>query len=307
LNSKIKILQLLRLIGEFLLIKPLKRHRKLCVAIPASIVSDVPHLREKTFKIGLIGRALAIFRVDEVIIYPDMLGADQRGDLNFVATILSYMETPQYLRKKLFKIMPKLRYAGILPPLRTPHHPTQSKMKNLKIGEFREGVVVAKSKRGVLVDVGVEKPIPISGVRIPLGTRVTVKIVKNGENPRAELTNRNEISIYWGYKVTLSKIPFGRMIKDGAFDMVIATSRRGEPFMKVKDALLGKWRKSKCILVAFGSPSQGLWEIVEQEGMKLNELADFIVNTVPKQATETVRTEEALYATLAILNLLAED
>lgn len=288
------------------MIQPPKRHPKLCVAIPASVVSDVPHLREKTFKIGFIGRALAIFRVDEVIIYPDMLNVNQRKDLNFIATILSYMETPQYLRKRLFKIMPELRYAGILPPLRTPHHPIRSKMKNLRMNEFREGLVVAKNKQGILVDVGVEKPIPVSGVHMPLGARVTVKIVESGANPKGKLVNKNEISIYWGYKVTLSKLPFGRMVKDGSFDMVIATSRWGDPFMKVKDALLDKWRKARRILVAFGSPSQGLWEIVRQEGMKLNELADFIVNTVPKQATETVRTEEALYATLAILNLLTE-
>ncbi len=289
------------------MIRPLKRHLKLCVAIPASIVSDVPHLREKTFRVGLIGRALAIFRVDEVIIYPDMPNTNQKRDLNFIATILSYMETPQYLRKKLFKLLPELRYAGILPPLRTPHHPTQSKMKNLKIGEFREGVVVAENKRGILVDVGVEKPIPVLGARIPLGTRVTVKIVREGENLRAKLTGRNEIPIYWGYRVTCSKMPLGQMIKAGSFDMVIATSRWGKPFMKVKDAILDKWRKSGCVLIAFGSPSQGLWGILRQEGIDLSELADFIVNTVPKQATETVRTEEALYATLAILNLLTEE
>ncbi|MCX8171858.1 MAG: RNA methyltransferase, partial [Candidatus Bathyarchaeota archaeon] len=92
------------------------------MAIPASTVSDVPHLREKTLKIGWIGRALAIFRVDEVMVYPDIPEIDQSGDLKLISTILSYLETPQYIRKKLFGIMPELRYVGILPPLRTPHH-----------------------------------------------------------------------------------------------------------------------------------------------------------------------------------------
>ncbi|RLI34567.1 hypothetical protein DRO55_06340, partial [Candidatus Bathyarchaeota archaeon] len=109
--------------------------------MPASLVSDVPHLREKTSKIGLIGRALAIFRVDEVVIYPDEPKTDQRREMNLIATILAYMETPQYLRRRLFKIKPELRYAGILPPLRTPHHPLTDKVKKLKVGEFREGVV----------------------------------------------------------------------------------------------------------------------------------------------------------------------
>lgn len=286
--------------------QPLKRRQWLCVAIPASITSDTPHLREKTFKVGLIGRALAIFRVNEVIIYPDMLGIGQERDMNLVSTILSYMETPQYLRKRMFGIKPELRYVGILPPLRTPHHPTQSKMENLKVGEFRDGIVVSRDRQGSLVDIGVEEPIRVLGARIPEGTRITVKITEVSDKPRATLVNPDEISMYWGYRIKVSKSPLGKMIRENPFDMVIATSRRGDHFMKVKDAILGRWRESRRILIAFGSPTQGLHEIIEQEGMKLNDLADFIVNIVPRQATETVRTEEALYATLAILNVLTE-
>lgn len=287
--------------------QPIKRQQRICVAIPASVVSDVPHLREKTHKVGLIGRALAVFRIDEVIIYSDILNVDQSRELRFISTILSYMETPQYLRKSFFGMMPELRYAGILPPLRTPHHPTRSRKKDLKAGEFREGVVVSGCKRGVFVDVGVEQPILIPDVSLRPGTRVTVKIISDGDNPKAILINSSEIPIYWGYKVAISSFPLGRMIKERAFDMVIATSRLGEPLMKVKDKLLERWWGSKQILIAFGSPTQGLHEIVRQEGFNLNELADFIVNTIPRQATETVRTEEALYATLAILNFLTED
>ncbi|MEM2341632.1 MAG: RNA methyltransferase [Candidatus Bathyarchaeia archaeon] len=287
-------------------LQPLKRPQKVFVAIPASIVSDTPHLREKTFKVGLIGRASAIFRVDEIIIYPDILGVDQSKDSNFVATILSYMETPQYLRKRLFGITPNLRYAGILPPLRTPHHPTKSRIKDIRVGEFRDGVVIAESKNGVLVDIGVEKPITIPDARIPIGKRVTVKISSIDDELRAILASRDEVPLYWGYHVRVSRVPLGKMIKNGLFDLVIATSRRGEPFIRIKDAIMERWKKARAVLIAFGSPTQGLQEIVRQEGMELSELADFIVNTIPNQATETVRTEEALYATLAILNILTE-
>jgi predicted SPOUT superfamily RNA methylase MTH1 len=279
---------------------------KICVAIPASITSDVPHQREKTFKVGLIGRALAIFRVDEVIIYPDILSADQSRDLRFVATILSYMETPQYLRRKLFKIVPELRYAGILPPLRTPHHPIRNRKKYLRVGEFREGIVLSKDKMGLLVDIGVEQPIRIVNAIVPPGTRVTVKIISNGDDPKAVLASPDDVDVYWGYRVEVSSMPFSRMVKSGRFDVTIATSRWGEPLMKVKDALLERWIKSRRVLIAFGSPTQGLQEIASQEGVELSDIMDFIINTVPKQATETVRTEEALYATLAILNLLTE-
>ena len=61
--------------------------KKLSIAIPASTISDTPHLREKTAKIGLIGRAAAIFRVDEIIVYPDSPKVDQRRDLDFIALI----------------------------------------------------------------------------------------------------------------------------------------------------------------------------------------------------------------------------
>lgn len=286
--------------------QPIRRQQKLCVAIPASIVSDVPHLREKTMKIGWIGRALAIFRVDEVIIYPDMPEIDQSSDLNLVSTILSYLETPQYIRRRLFGIMPELRYAGILPPLRTPHHPTRRRKKDLVVNEFREGVVVAEKRDLILVDVGVEDPIPVLGARLPVGARVTVKIIEDGSSPKAVLASREEIPIYWGYKVTTSRAPLGQTIKDGDFDLVIATSKYGDPFMSVKDAILDRWRRSRRVLIAFGAPTQGLYEIVRREGFELNELADFVVNTIPRQATETVRTEEAIYATLSILNLLTE-
>ncbi len=269
-------------------------------------MSDVPHQREKTIKVGYIGRALAIFRIDEVVIYPDIIGADQSRDLEFVATILSYMETPQYLRKRLFKIVPELRYAGILPPLRTPHHPVKNRKKYLRVGEFREGIIVSKDKMGLLVDVGVEQPIRVENTNMPLGTRVTVKIISDGDDPRAVLASADDIDVYWGYKVEVSRTPFSRMVRSGKFDMAIATSRWGEHFMKVKDALLEKWMKSKRVLIAFGSPTHGLHEIVRQEGVELSDIMDFIINTVPRQATETVRTEEALYATLAILNLLTE-
>jgi len=35
-------------------------------------------------------------------------------------------------------------------------------------------------------------------------------------------------------------------------------------------------------------------------------VTDFTVNTIPDQGTETVRTEEALYASLAILNTIVK-
>jgi len=286
---------------------PLKRRVKISVAIPASLVSDIPHLREKTLRIGLIGRALAIFRVDEIIIYPDIPAQNQKRDSALIEAILSYMETPQYLRRRLFKIRPELRYVGILPPLRTPHHPTENREKNLRIGEYREGVVISSDERGIHVDIGVERPIFVPNVRVKTNSRVTVKIREKGKELIGELMDPDEIDVYWGYKVRVSDSSLGRLMKKQRYDLIIATSRRGDPIMKVADKLLDSWRDSRRVLIAFGSPTQGLQEIVRQEGIRLERVAHFIVNTVPNQGVKTVRTEEALYATLAILNTLTSD
>jgi len=281
-----------------------RRDRKLAVAIPVSIVSDIPHLREKTLKLGLVGRAAAIFRVNEIVVFPDNLGSNQKRDRNLIVTLLSYLETPQYLRKRLFKIKPELRYAGILPPLRTPHHPLEKRARKLKTGEYREGAVVSVTEAGSLVDIGVERPVLIPDQKLPVNKRVTIKITKAGKHPRVILANREEIEAYWGYTVTPSKVSFGQLAKSYAYDLVIATSKMGAPLTQVADELAERWKKAGNIVVAFGAPTQGLQEIVAQENLSLDKVADFTVNTIPDQGTETVRTEEALYATLALLNVI---
>jgi hypothetical protein len=286
---------------------PLKRRVRISIAIPASLVSDIPHLREKTLRIGLIGRALAIFRVDEIIIYPDIPSRDQKKDASLIEAILSYMETPQYLRRRLFKIKPELRFVGILPPLRTPHHPTENKERQLRIGEHREGVVTSSDEKGFYIDIGVERPILVPDVKLETNSRVTVRIKEKGKRLTGELADPEELEVYWGYRVEVSKHPLGRLLRDPRYSLVIATSRRGVPIMNVADEILDRWRKSRQVLVAFGSPTRGLQEILEQEGIKLERAAHFIINTVPNQGVKTVRTEEALYTTLAILNILSSE
>jgi len=278
--------------------------KKLSLAIPASVVSDTPHLREKTSKIGLIGRAAAIFRVNEIIVYPDCPEADQRNDMDLLATLLAYMETPQYLRKTLFKLEPVLQYAGILPPLRTIHHPLNRRSKDLNVGEYREGVAVSKIREGTLVDIGVESPAMVANSQLATGRRVTVKIVRKTERPvKAELVNRDEVLTYWGYSVTVEKHRFGEMVKSRKFDLAIGTSKYGLPFVQVAEQIVEKWIRASSILLAFGAPALGLNEIVAHEGLRLEDTVDFVVNTIPSQGTETVRTEEALIASLAVLNI----
>jgi predicted SPOUT superfamily RNA methylase MTH1 len=263
-------------------------------------------LREKTSKIGLIGRAAAIFRVDEIIVYSDSQHVSQKPEMDLISLLLAYMETPQYLRKRLFKLEPSLQYAGILPPLRTPHHPLNRKMGGLKVGEYREGAVLSRANGGFLVDIGVEEPVLTRDVSATSGPRVTVKIIRTGKHAEAELADRDEVPLYWGYSVSTENRPLGSILKGRAFGLVIATSRYGSPLAEIAEQLAEQWKRANAVLVAFGAPSQGLAEIIAHEGLGLSDVADFAVNTIPLQGTETVRTEEALLASLAAISCALE-
>jgi len=277
--------------------------KKIAIAIPASTISDTPHIREKTAKIGLIGRAAAIFRVDEIILYPDSPHANQVHDLDFIALLLNYLETPQYLRKRLFRIEPDLQFAGILPPLRTPHHPLSGKLRDLKVGEYREGIVLSQDKDGLLVDIGVEQPAVLRETQHAIGNRLTLQVVNVGSRVDVQAVNREDVPSYWGFRVRIEKRSFVQLSKDKDFDLTIATARIGAKITAVAGEIDKKWGCSKHILIAFGPPSRGLHDIAKAEGAKLDGIVDFVVNTIPEQGTATVRTEEALLATLAILNV----
>jgi hypothetical protein len=276
--------------------------KKLTIAIPASTISDTPHLREKTAKVGLIGRAAAIFRVDEIIIYPDNPKTNQTRDIDFIALLLNYLETPQYLRKSLFKIEPNLQYAGILPPLRTPHHPASGKTRDLKAGMYREGLVLSEVKDGLLVDIGVEQPAILRGNQYAVGERLTLQVVNVGERAEVQEANRDEIERYWGFRVRVETKSFKQLLAAGGFDLTIATARLGIYINKISDKIDAKWSPAQSILVAYGAPLRGLHEIAKEEGTKLESIVDFVVNMIPGQGTATVRTEEAILASLAIFN-----
>lgn len=281
-----------------------RRKAELFIAIPASLVSDIPHLRERTAAVGLVGRAAAIFRVDGIIVYRD--SGSERGGAFFIRLILNYMETPQYLRRRLFTIRPELRYAGILHPLRTPHHPTRSKVKELRVGEFREGVVLDVGEEGFTVDIGVREPLLAEGRPPSPGSRVTVKVLESKPQLKGRIARREENKEYWGYRVQMAR-GLGEALSRRRFDLSISTSRGGRPLLGVIEPIRERWVPAGRVLIAFGSPRTGLEEILKHEGLSLKEVFDFIVNTIPGQGSETIRTEEAIYSTLAAFNLLIED
>jgi hypothetical protein len=275
--------------------------------IPSSLTSESADRRIRTYKVGQIARAAAIFRVDRVIIYRD----NEFDDSGFIALILRYMETPQYLRKRLFPLCEDLRYAGVLPPLRTPHHPTSSKMSGLRIGEFREGVV-----DGEKVDIGVERPAKLDSRLDPRGRRITTRVTSL--NPLTiETVDREAIPVYWGYDVrmgdmlgkTLSGLSKMDRSSEGGSKRPSGTRSNSEiVFTSRKGSILDEEKlrelSGKDIAFVFGSPDRGVGEILGDENLSTRDFSSYVLNTIPGQGTKTVRTEEAVFATLAIFNLM---
>lgn len=277
--------------------------KTLTIAIPASIIADTPHLREKTAKIGLIGRAAAIYRVNNIIIYSDQKNKSQFKEIQLITTILNYMNTPPYLRKILFRIDSKLKFAGILPPLRTSNHPLNSKSKNLRIGEYREGVIIGKNKEGMNVEIGVDKTALLREKDWEVGNQVLIQIIKIGKQIEIQSIDRNEIPIYWGFSVNIEKESLFNITKNREFDLILATSAKGRNISKIFSEVLKRMKKASNILLEFGAPNKGLFEIAKDESIDLHKETDFILNIIPKQGTATVRTEEAVFAALSIFNL----
>ncbi len=276
-----------------------KRRVRLTIAIPASIVAEFKGLREKTEIVGRLARSAAVFRVEEIVIYPN-----EPNEAQLVKTLLNYVETPQYLRKHLFNVRPELQYAGILPPLRTPHHPLGSRVSNLHIGEYREGVLFQDQNGAIRIDIGVDQMLKLLGKAPSPGTRLTVKVTQIHPNLEGVIAKVSEIPGYWGFKIQVLNKSIGEVAHGGLYDLSIATSRTGKAVADKLDELKAKMAESRSILVAFGSPRDGLQEILAQERKTVEETFNYNFNTVPDQGCETVRTEEAIHATLALLNIL---
>jgi len=276
-----------------------RRHQRLSVALPSSFTKDVPHLREKTSRAGLIARSLAIFRVDEVVIYNDQTGGGSTNEGSLLEKLLAFQETPQYLRKALFKQDPDLQFSGILPPLRIPSHPN---IVEPRIGDIREGLVIESGPHSI-VNAGFRATVEVSSKRRLL-ERVTIKLVQTSPKLEGEFVEPTRLPIYWGFRVTRTNLTLGKLVRSRSPDLTISTSRRGKPVRDVLNELTLRWKSSQGPLVLFGSPSEGVPEILAKEGADLIGIADFNLNMIPNQGVETVRTEEAILATMSVLNLL---
>ncbi len=265
--------------------------KKLAVALPDTVLEERDSLREKTVKVGTIARACSIYGVDIIQVFRE---DKRRGEPTLIRKVLEYLETPQYLRRRLYSLDESLKYAGLLPPLRIPSHKAKVPVEKLTVGEFREGVTNPDGT----VDIGLDKNPRLMG-RTAANRRVTVRI--SSLTPlTAEVTGRDQVNEYWGYEVEGGTIE--DVLADQRFALKIATSRYGNTLQsqifKMRESIL----KAGSVKMIFGSPSRGLFDIV---GKELSHRVDFAVNLFAEQHVETVRTEEAIYAGLNLVNTLA--
>ncbi|GAB6056062.1 RNA-binding protein [Methanobacterium alkalithermotolerans] len=263
--------------------------RHLSLFIPDSLTAETKDLKLKTYKVGLIARSAAIFRAKRVVIYKDDADPDEA---NFIRDILTYMDTPQYLRKKVFPIRKELKHVGILPPLRTPHHPTGTPGE----GDFRQGLTLKRTKKGTFVDIGAEKP-AFCKEQLTVNKVLSFKITKLGKEIIVDPDQPDDT--YWGYETLSTNKNLHQSLKLVKPEVVVATSRYGNPITSILDEVKSKVKKANHWAILFGGPYSGLPDYVSSQN-----LADFEVNMVPSQGTQTIRTEEAVLSTLSIFNLL---
>ena len=263
---------------------------------------DIPHLREKTARLGFVSRALATFRVQEAIIYHDRAGTEIDREASLIEKMLTYIETPQYLRRHVFRIDPDLEYAGTLPPLRTPNHPDK---QNPSPGLLREGVVVQPGPSS-MVEAGFRNLVRVRS-KLPLSERLTVRLTKVSPELEGEIVEPSGLTIYWGFRVARGNVTLAEIVRSKKFDLTISTSRKGTDVREITPNLAKRWKSASRPLIVFGSPNEGVPEILARSGMSVSDAMDFNVNTIPDQGVETVRTEEALWSTLAVLNVLEDN
>ncbi len=279
--------------------------KNITVALPASILSVLPSLREKTFIVGVIARVLSIFRVNKLIVYRDK--DSSRRDVLVFREVINYVLIPPYLRRILVKKKPILRYVGLIRPLQIPSHIVSL---NPVEGEYREGVIIKAKNNTVQVDIGLAKPVLIridKDYTFRKRQRIIVFIEKTNPLKARIIEDKNKVDVYWGFDFKLSNsiIDIINEFK-GEKKIVIATSKYGEYIGDIRDSINRDLKTSNDILILFGGPRKGLYEIFADEGLRLENNVDYVVNFVRNQGTKTIRTEEALPIVLSIIDFLLE-
>ncbi|KAG7007697.1 hypothetical protein G7Y79_00008g023350 [Physcia stellaris] len=258
------------------------------IAVPGSIIANAQSPDLKTQLAGRIARALAVFCVDEVVVFDDgqtkksgrqandasngqIQGQDRNtftgySDPNyFLMHVLSYLETPPYLRTMLFPMHPDFQVTLKFPTDTGPDNPEH------------QGLTAS---------------------------------------PVAPSAPREEGGYYWGYDVRSASSLSAVLTEcsfDGGYDVTFGTSERGVPISALQEPSpnLLPVPQFNHLLIVFGGIA-GLEVAVnaddELQKMGVTEpsgLFDYWVDLCPGQGSRTIRTEEAVWLGLMGLRNIA--
>ena len=267
------------------------------VAIPDTSLTDCSDLRQKTVKAGSIARSLAVFRVESLYIYDTgMLSPEKKRDADLLRKILQYMDTPQYLRKSAFPKSQSLKFAGLLPPLRTRSHPLEANISDLQDGMVRWGLQVRPGK----VDLGLDKTINYPK-NVSERDPTLFKVVKTKPHIILEIIEREDVGEYWGFEVE-RVTNLAKLLEESDESTRVGFSRNAPAFHQLEADLKSTIAGTQSVLAVFGGPSHGILGFFSKEREEVKSHIDFWVNTIPDQGTETVRLEEAIFISLGLLN-----
>lgn len=239
-----------------------------------TITRSLATAEQRLATVARLARSLAIFCVDEVIIYDDAPPSARTNTLtrfagpggatedpsytgdadpcHFVAQLLSFLECPPFMRRRLFPLHPNLRHTALLPAVDMPHHP-HAKAPWLP---YAEGVTVPAEEAaaaaatgtghvlngGAWVDTGLGGGLVHVKEAIAPNTRVTLRFDGpddddgDAQAAPAACTHpdapRTEGGYYWGYAVRRSPNLSGVFTEcpyEGGYDVSVGTSERGVP------------------------------------------------------------------------------
>ncbi len=253
------------------------------VVLPTNIFSDINNLREKTVRVANLVRALYLFRVNELVLF-----SYEKEDEELYK-LIKFFQLPSYLRKFVFKKNKSLRYVGVAPPIRSILEDSD---------KYRIGVVFNKINEKVFINAGLKDSVIINYEGLREGQ--IVKLIKESKEWR--ISKNNDFPIGFGVKVIKNLIDFIIEARKKGF-VVIATSRHGK-VLTLKELSEIKYKLTENLILLFGSPKEGLFEIFEKWGKDLKDYADYIYNFFPNQGVKTIRSDEAVFGVLSILNLL---
>ena len=291
--------------------KSTKVNYTLSILIPSSIVDNAQSKELRTYLIGELARTIGIFKISEVIIFHDKLKDNSKDYINYFIKNLQYLETPQYLRKTLFPMSEDLKLSGLMNPLESQHH-----LRKDEWSPYREGCVLDRPVSGEYswVNIGLNKDCKIDQ-KLPPKTRVTVKLNEKNFNNKLKYYTGTPVSMsepflkngtYWGYVVRVCetyKDIINDSIYEEGYDFIIGTSDKGENY---KTANFAKKKDFKHCLIIFGGISGIEGMMIDDEHNKINSSNisknfDLYLNTCMNQGLRTIRTEEAILISLAVI------